>query len=589
MRPRLLAAAAVAALTLVMPTAAHAAPPAPFGHACAPRDGALFCPTAIDAERVPSFDAVPLDVDVWLPAAGDGPFPTIAMLHGFGQDKTAFQDAARQPTYNAAYFARAGFAVVVPSARGFGRSCGLPDSRTLPGCARGWLHLADQRYEARDVQHLLGLLVDQGVARAAGLGVTGVSYGGGTSLELAFLRDRIRLPSGAYAPWTSPAGRALALAAAYPRWPWSDLSDALVPNGRSGITTYASPIGVPLKSYVDALFGLAGAAGFVAPPGADPAADLVAAKARLDRGEPYDAVVRAFLDEIHRFHGATGIVAGRVAPLLIQSGWTDDLFPVPQALRVYDLLRRRAPGAPVALQLGDLGHARASNHPADARAMEGQALRFFLRRLGAPGGADPQPGAVLAYLSRCPKSAARGGGPLRAASFDRLARGTLRFGRRGAAGTVTSSGGDASLSSVLNPLAGGSLKWCKPVEVSPATGTVVASARAGGVTLAGRTDVRARVRVRGSDALLVARLWDVDPRRRTQRLIDRAVVRLRSASSVRFALNGNAWRFPAGHRARVELLGRDSPTWRPANGTFSVRVADLRIAMPTRERRPAAR
>ena len=42
-----------------------AAPPAPFGHACQPHDGALFCPTADDASRVPSFDGVPLDVDVW--------------------------------------------------------------------------------------------------------------------------------------------------------------------------------------------------------------------------------------------------------------------------------------------------------------------------------------------------------------------------------------------------------------------------------------------------------------------------------------------------------------------------------------------
>ena len=76
-----------AALLCVPVPAASAAPPAPFGHACTPRDGALFCPTADDASRVPSFDGVPLDVDVWLPATGDGPFPTIVMLHGFGGDR----------------------------------------------------------------------------------------------------------------------------------------------------------------------------------------------------------------------------------------------------------------------------------------------------------------------------------------------------------------------------------------------------------------------------------------------------------------------------------------------------------------------
>src|SRR3954447_18303845 len=81
MRTRvLLALSALAVLTLA-PTAA-AAPPLPFGHACAPREGALYCPTAIDAARVPSFDGVPLGVDVFLPPTGNGPFPTYRPSNG---------------------------------------------------------------------------------------------------------------------------------------------------------------------------------------------------------------------------------------------------------------------------------------------------------------------------------------------------------------------------------------------------------------------------------------------------------------------------------------------------------------------------
>ena len=56
-----------------------------------------------------------------------------------------------------------------------------------------------------------------------------------------------------------------------------------------------------------------------------------------------------------------------ITPLLIQSGWTDDLFPVGQGLRIYDLLRQKSKTAPVALQLGDLGHSRAANHPPTSR------------------------------------------------------------------------------------------------------------------------------------------------------------------------------------------------------------------------------
>src|SRR3954463_783166 len=105
MRTRvLLALSALAVLTLA-PTAA-AAPPLPFGHACAPREGALYCPTASDAARVPSFDGVPLDVDVFLPPTGNGPFPTIALLHGFAGSQDDPQAGGGDSAPNAAFYAR---------------------------------------------------------------------------------------------------------------------------------------------------------------------------------------------------------------------------------------------------------------------------------------------------------------------------------------------------------------------------------------------------------------------------------------------------------------------------------------------------
>ncbi len=70
MKSRLAIATALAALAA--PAAAQAAPPAPFGHVCLPQNGVLYCPTASDAQRVPSFDGVPLDVDVTLPPRATG-------------------------------------------------------------------------------------------------------------------------------------------------------------------------------------------------------------------------------------------------------------------------------------------------------------------------------------------------------------------------------------------------------------------------------------------------------------------------------------------------------------------------------------
>src|SRR2546430_12394665 len=90
---RKIAAAVAACAGLLTPAAASAAPPNPFGHACADQNGVLFCPAATLDQRVPSWDGVPIDVDVTLPESGDGPFPTIVMVHGLGESKTAFESS----------------------------------------------------------------------------------------------------------------------------------------------------------------------------------------------------------------------------------------------------------------------------------------------------------------------------------------------------------------------------------------------------------------------------------------------------------------------------------------------------------------
>src|SRR5918999_6231625 len=111
-----------AAALLAVPGAAQAAPPNPFGHACVPQNGVLFCPTVSDAQRVPSFDGVPLDVDVTLPPSGDGPFPAIVMMHGYGGNKGAFQTSSPEGNggssyrYNNVWYASRGYAVITPSA-----------------------------------------------------------------------------------------------------------------------------------------------------------------------------------------------------------------------------------------------------------------------------------------------------------------------------------------------------------------------------------------------------------------------------------------------------------------------------------------
>ena len=574
----------VAAFAAALPAGAAAAPPDPFGHPCSAVSGVRFCPTSLDAQRVKSFDGVPLDVDVTLPPTGDGPFPTIVMLHGYGGSKTSFENAPEG--YNNIHFAKRGYAVVNYSARGFGRSCGSTDSRADAGCLKGWIHLGDQRFEARDTQYLLGLLVDQGVSRVAALGVTGISYGGGQSIELAYLRNRVRNLDGSFSPWTSPAGTPLSIAAAFPRWPWSDLVNSLLPNGRyldfrnSSPSESRDPIGVAIQSYIAGLYALGTQTGFYSPPGADPGADLTGWFARVNAGEPYGEDVRAIVDEIHAYHQGFGLT-GRPAPLLLQSGWTDDLFPASESLRIYNAVRAVDPNAPVTLQFGDLGHARGANKPNADRAFNEQGTAFFDALLRGTDTALAN-GSVTTFTQTCPRAAAAGG-PFRAASWNEIHPGAVLFGSA-AAQQISSTGGNAATAQGLDPIGGGG-DACKDFADETASGTAVYRApKSLGYTLMGQPTVGATIATTGANGQIAARLWDVDSAGR-QVLISRGVYRLRDneQGALVFQLHGNGYRFAAGHTPKLEVLGRDSPYLRASNGDFSVKVSQLQVHLPVAE------
>jgi dipeptidyl aminopeptidase/acylaminoacyl peptidase len=111
-----------------------------------------------------------------LPSADAKNLPLIADIHGFGNSKYEYLNPDDQAyTGNAYTWAKAGYAVLTYTARGLWGSCGTPDARAAGGaaCAKGWIHLADVRYEARDTQELIGRLVDDGTADASKIGVTG--------------------------------------------------------------------------------------------------------------------------------------------------------------------------------------------------------------------------------------------------------------------------------------------------------------------------------------------------------------------------------------------------------------------------------
>jgi hypothetical protein len=574
---------------------------------CGPTEGVYSC-----AGLVQTWDGVPLDTTVTLPSAADGgPLPLVVEVHGFGNskyeylhpDETAYTD-------NAFAWAHDGYAVLTFTARGLWGSCGTPDARAANpvACTAGYIHLADIRYEVRDIQQLIGLLVDDGTADPRAIGVTGDSYGGGQSLMLAALRDRVMLPDGSLIPWRSPAGTPLRIAAAAPVIPWTDLVNAAAPNGRvfaNAITPRSlatSPVGIEKASFVNAIFAAAQFAtgpgqpvgepfvpgrpmGFLAPPGIDPEADVSHWVSRTSAGEPYDDDSTAeIVDLLTRYHSAYYVPpTDRPPPLYLAAGFTDDLFPTDEVLRFANRTAKRWPTLPLALQLGDFGHQRAANKPRERDRLLRSIHRWFDRFLRGRGKA-PRSG-VTAFAQTCPKDKAPEG-PFRARTFSRLAHGQVRL--RGAdAQTVSSTGLDPQGGAALDPVSGMG-DGCAVVPPGEPDGTASYTLhvqRTQRVTLIGAPAITAKLAVSGAapaDAEIAARLYDTSGGIR--RLVARGSYRPGDGSRQSWELHPAAWSFQPGDQIELQLLGADPPYSRPSNASFEIQVSKLRLRLPVRQR-----
>ncbi|MFI5043028.1 MAG: alpha/beta hydrolase family protein, partial [Acidimicrobiales bacterium] len=318
-------------------------------------DGVRFCGSSSPRSTVAAFDGVPIDVDVAFPPAPasspDGSYPLVMLFHGYGGSKLGLAEMHR--------WLDKGYATFSMTDRGFHESCGddAAVAADPTGCAAGYIRLMDERYEVRDAQDFAAQLADEGLIAPTKIGAIGGSYGGGMSMALGALENRQMKLDGTLVPWTSPMGTAMAIAAAAPEIPWTDLSYALMPNGATldyvADAPYAGRVGVSKASFTSGLYLLGCVfAGKCAPAGTDPAADLTSWNARINAGEPYDgdSAVAAILSELEAHHSSYYVDHSQPpAPMLISNGWTDDLFPADEAIRFYNRTKTEFPDTPVSL------------------------------------------------------------------------------------------------------------------------------------------------------------------------------------------------------------------------------------------------
>ena len=442
---------------------------------------------------LPSFDGVPLDVDVTLPPTGNGPFPTIVMLHGWGGARPTSSRArptatATRPTTTTTSTTRSTATRCSTTPPAVGATRAARSSSRTPDCAKGWVHLADQRYEARDTQYLLGLLADENIANRQAIGVTGISYGGGQSIELAYLKNRIRKPDGDIRAVDEPeadnrsrsappihAGRGRTwstrccptAASSTPSWRRPDQS--------------RNPFGVEIQSYVSGLY-------------ARRAGERVhrARRGRL-ASRPHELVRR---DQRRRalrrrcsgdrrpdLHLSPGLRPGGNAGADAAREWMDGR-PLPARAVAAGVQRRdvarRIRRAPVRRPRTQPRVEQGQHRPGVQRPGAG----FFDAKLRSRRHA-----AGLRKRDRLHPdlpASAPGGGPFTAASWPRCIRGPdLRL--RGDRRPSTSAGGNPTIAAGFDPI-GGTTDACKTVTAETDPGTAVYTMTSPGFTLMGLPD-----------------------------------------------------------------------------------------------------
>ena len=547
--------------------------------------------------------SVELDTDVTLPPNGDGPFPLIVMLHGLGGTKTHFEqefDKGKEASsdtiegtgsefhYNNAWFASKGYAVVNYTARGFeGGPCldesvpAADDDPSAYGESPACLPQLDHKsHEPLDTQYLISRLVDRtllsddvAVDRKA-IGVAGESYGAGQTWLLSRMNR-----------WTTPKGKKVKLATVVPVIGWTDLADALAPNGTphaglmpptSTSERLAERPGVPKLSYIDALYTLLR----IRSDNGQVPGYIEGWYDRVHDGEPYnDAVTQDLLTSLIENRSAYYVPQeAPVVPTLAVQGWTDHVFTAVQSVQMANRLLEANPDYPIVVLLNDFGHPIAGNPEEDIQHQNGLINQWFKHYLKGKG-AVPEP------RFESSKTICEGVDQvdtfITSDEYFGLMSGSQDFDL-GLAGSLSTSAVDEHRND-LDPVRnfGGPRNGCRVTDTVVANGNLAETVDLpDGLTMLGQAQVTLQADPQFSDLYIAFHLWDVNGDQQT--LVDRGVFRLGTADpqTVISLLNGNHYEFAPGHQLKLELTANDSPSFEASTAVGMIDISGVSLSIP---------
>jgi ABC-2 type transport system ATP-binding protein len=501
---------------------------------------------------------VSLDATFFTPS-GSGRVPAILLAHGFGETKDSVRAEAE-------VLARAGFAVLTWSARGFGNSTGQ-------------IALDSPDYEVKDVEQLVSWLAGQPRVLLDGagdprVGITGASYGGAIALLAAAYDHRID--------------------AIVPEATWSSLGTALFPDA-----TGAGPAsGVFKKQWASLLFAVGsgdsqGAAGC----GRFTTAICAMHQQVFTTGKPTPSALALLARS-----SPTSVDSRVKAPTLLIQGQNDSLFDLSQADANYQAIRRS--GTPADMVWYNGGHDGGDQETGRTEALTISWFDRWLKRSTAGQSTAGQSTASQSTTGQPGFAVTRitGSDPSTSQQTLGVAAGATYPGLSGTKQTTVPLVGPPQ--AVLNP-AGGSPQSMSvfPGLASGSSGTKASAGVTGfafdipgqsaAYTTASLTkplqvtgEPTMQVKVTGAtEATLFAKLYDVDQAGNATLPYQLAApFRVESAAdgkTVTIHLPAIDYQFAAGHRLRLVLTTTDfAYATAPVSATYEVAIPGQSINLP---------
>ena len=551
----------------------------PGGLTCDPPAGPTSQPLTCSGYLPSDVDGTMLDVSVWVPRTGSA-HPLVVGIHGWGGSKRSMRQYAQRLT-------DAGFVLLSYSTRGFGDSYGQ-------------VNLADVNVEGADLRSMIGQVADNPRLHIdpSAVGVFGASYGGAHSYLAAL-----------HPTFTSPRGKTVTIRAIAPLVPWSELTAALRPNGSD--SDPINPAGGFKFSFVEALY-VGGCHN--KPTCSNYPAYLTTWNAWMTATEPnnisptdrqivdgfsgYRSIYwqQDFWDRV-KSNAATGTPQ---LPIFLAQGWTDDLFPAPEALRIYRALKAADPNYPITMYLGDSGHPRAATKPGEVDYIINEVISWFSWYLL---GAGTQPVLeVQAAITRPANVPFNSLDVIHVPTWDALATTTIsQTFPDGPVPTIIDFD-PANFSGVTwDPIilaglmaAGEQLQYVPdakyvPPDFVPGDVAVYEMPVAQATLIAGQPMVTMTIETLALREQLNTRLYDVRADG-TKSLVTRGTFTLDTTTSLQpigkrtltIPMYGNAWPVEANDTLRLEITNVDSPYIAPSKVPSTTTISGVTLTIPVR-------